>query len=209
LPIASFCAGAAFGFWGEVLMFSASLFFAIFFSSLAVVGFSLIAVVNICGLTIKSWKFTTSELPPNFWQPYYSSGRVWRSKQTQSEGMFYTLDLGKEQRFNAVQFYHGICHETPKRWRVWFFDRTQGYVFPTGNKHPYIETGEEHTKKDTTAIIVELRQSLKARYIRVGIVEPATKNGEAYHWRIESIYLRKAVLGLKNHVVGRSKLDEL
>lgn len=182
------------------------------------IGISLIAI-GILALTMigiwwrwlstKNWKFTTSELPSNLWKPYKVK-EPWRSINPQVQGMFYKIDLGRKRKFNGVQFDHGISNETPQGWRMWFFDETSGFVFPGKHRPPYIETGDKETRRGTVAIIVELNPPISARYIKVGIIEPLTKtNGEAYHWRIEAVFLKVRLWNIKPYIIGKFILDRL
>ena len=158
----------------------------------------------------RKWKFQTSDIP-NLDGKYYEAIKKspWRSLNPQGEGMFYRIDFGREQNITGVQFDHGYSFETPSKWRMWFFDKTAGHVFPYGHRHPYIETGDLETRQNTSAIIVELRQPIRARHIKVEILEPEVRKGITEYWRIEAVYIRvKAIFGFK-HTIGKFCLDKL
>lgn len=153
----------------------------------------------------RGWKLYTSEMPT---KPilYNEKVEVWRSENLQTEGMSCRLDLGKERRFDYVRFYHGNSHETPQKWRMWFFDKTNDYVFPCERRHPYVETGDPETKRGTVAIIVKLKQPISARFIDVKILEPEN----AHQWCIKAIRLRVFVFyGLIKHTIGNCWLDRV
>jgi len=184
---------------------------------LAIVLLSLFVLIAIYiwewRLSNKKWVFRTSEIPNLDGQYFNRANKIpfgWRSLKSQKQGMFYEIDFGRNQNIKGVQFDHGYSFETPKKWRMWFYNKASGFVFPCGHKHPYITTGDPETGQNTTAIIVKLNQPIGVRKIRVEVSEPEIFNHITQHWRVQAVFLEVKILhGLKSHIIGRFFLDGL
>jgi len=188
-----------------------------FWVILVIVSLSFLALVAIGlwerQLSNKKWVFRTSEIP-NLDGQYYNSITkspfVWRSSEPQKEGMFYEIDFNRDQNIIGIQFDHGYSFETPKRWKMSFYDKTGSYVFPCGHEHPYIYTGDPETRQGTSAIIVELNQLIRVYKVQVEILEPRITDGEIQHWRVQAVFLKVRILDNSlTHTIGRFFLDGL
>ena len=164
-------------------------------------------------LSNRRWEFKTSELP-NRERPYFNhidkSPHHWRSQKPQEKNMTYEILFQRKLTIKSIKFDDGYVFETPRKWRMDFPDRkTSEPIRIYEHRLPFIETGDPETRPDSSEILVELKQPIRADHIRVIVRELEVISGEVKHWRVEAVYVRiKTLFGLE-YTIGRHRLDRL
>lgn len=191
IAITSFCAGAAIGFWAEVLKISISYSLAILFSVFTVFGFIIFIFLSISKKmwpNRDNWKaeFKHNSIKisiPELQNTLSIDKRLsWISPEPQSEGDSYNIDLGKDKGrvICGIEFYEfKPSNEVPRAWRLLL-------------KNKYGALVDRPIEGEEKSIVLGFKPT-KISAIEVVIKDPMLKSdGTPYHWRIENIYLLEA-----------------